>query len=83
MKKMVMFAAMICCTAGLVAQTPAATGPAASEPSIYIDTDPNFQTALAAALVKKHDPVRIVTDKEQAGLRFNGECGKCPHRVRG
>lgn len=66
MKKMVMFAAMICCTAGLLAQTPATTGSTASEPAIYIDTDPNFQTALAAALVKKHDPVRIVTDKEQA-----------------
>jgi len=64
MRSAVMSAALLCCALGLMAQTPATT--ATSDPSVYIDTDPNFQTALAAAMIKKQVPVRIVTDKTQA-----------------
>jgi hypothetical protein len=38
----------------------------AQRPGIYIEAEPNFQTSLAAAIIKKHVPVQIVTDKSKA-----------------
>lgn len=35
-------------------------------PSIYIEGEPNFQTALTAAIIKKHVPARLVTDEAKA-----------------
>lgn len=39
-----------------------------AQPKIYIDAEPQFSTALAAALEKKHVPVTIVLDEKQANL---------------
>ena len=66
MNKIIAFAVVTFCALGITSQALAATEPTAGAPSIYIDGDPSFQTALAAAMVKKHDPARIVTDKVQA-----------------
>ena len=42
----------------------------AQTPSIYVDADPDFQTAVAAAMIKKDVPAHVVTDKAKADYIF-------------
>lgn len=37
-----------------------------AEPTLFIQADPNFATALSAAMIKKHVPVVVVEDKTKA-----------------
>ena len=37
-----------------------------ARPTIYIDADSGFQTALTAAMIKKHVPATVTTDKAKA-----------------
>lgn len=39
-----------------------------ARPTLYINADENFQTALAAALVKKDVPITVMTDRDKAEL---------------
>lgn len=43
----------------------AVTAPAV-QPTIFIAADSGFQTALTAAMLKKHEPVSITTDQDKA-----------------
>jgi len=54
----IIFATCVLATMG-VAQAP-------DNPTMYIDANSEFQTALTAAMIKKHVPIAVTTDKGKA-----------------
>jgi hypothetical protein len=61
----------VCSLGNVYAQQRPVSGPGSNEPqgtqpTIFIAADGGFSTSLAAALLKKHVPITIVTDKANA-----------------
>ena len=66
LRKFATVAAVMLAVCFSLGRSAGAQAPTSDTPSVYVDADQDFQTAVAAAMIKKDVPAHVVTDKSKA-----------------